>query len=135
MRNGKIILDTNIWVSYVIGRKLDEIAKIILDSNLTVFFCNELEEELEDVLAREKFLKLLEYAPDVYLAFIRNLTVRIPILCEFNDCPDKKDNFLFDLAIQSHAEFLVTGDKLLLEIKVENLKVISFKQFRQLFSN
>lgn len=134
MRNGKIILDTNIWVSYVIGRKLDEIAKIILDRNLTVFFCNELEEELEDVLAREKFLKLLEYTPDVYLAFIRNLTVSMPILCEFKDCPDKKDNFLFDLAIQSHAEFLVTGDKLLLEIKVENLKVISFKQFRQLFS-
>lgn len=134
MRNGKIILDTNIWVSYVIGRKLDEIAKIILDRNLTVFFCNELEEELEDVLAREKFLKLLEYTPDVYLAFIRNLTVSMPVLCEFKDCPDKKDNFLFDLAIQSHAEFLVTGDKLLLEIKVENLKVISFKQFRQLFS-
>ncbi|SEJ50951.1 hypothetical protein SAMN05192553_104375 [Cyclobacterium xiamenense] len=67
MRNGRrIILDTNIWVSYIIGRKLDEITKLILDHNLIVFSCNELEEELEEVLSRDKFTKVLHFKPDFY---------------------------------------------------------------------
>lgn len=135
MRNGRrIILDTNIWVSYIIGRKLDEITKLILDHNLIVFSCNELEEELEEVLSRDKFTKVLHFKPDFYLNFIRNLTTIISISTNFQECPDKKDNFLFDLAIQSQSDFLVTGDKLLLDLKVDNLKVVSFKQFRELFN-
>ncbi|WP_162344331.1 putative toxin-antitoxin system toxin component, PIN family [Cyclobacterium salsum] len=135
MRNGRrIILDTNIWVSYIIGRKLDEITKLILDHNLIVFSCNELEEELEEVLSRDKFTKVLHFKPDFYLNFIRNLTTIISISTNFQGCPDKQDNFLFDLAIQSQSDFLVTGDKLLLDLKVDNLKVVSFKQFRELFN-
>jgi hypothetical protein len=99
-----------------------------------VFSCNELEEELEEVLSRDKFTKVLHFKPDFYLNFIRNLTTIISISTNFQECPDKKDNFLFDLAIQSQSDFLVTGDKLLLDLKVDNLKVVSFKQFRELYN-
>jgi uncharacterized protein len=136
MRIGaKIILDTNIWVSYIIGRKLDEISKLILYQNLIIFSCKELDNELEEVLAREKFIKFLQFKPDIYVNFIRSITTSIPISLNFQECPDYKDNFLFDLAIQSDSEYLVTGDKLLLGMEVKNLMIISFKQFRQLFAN
>ncbi|WP_114749893.1 putative toxin-antitoxin system toxin component, PIN family [Pleomorphovibrio marinus] len=136
MRKGKkIILDTNIWVSYIVGRKLDAIAKLIFDHNLIVFSCTELEEELGDVLARDKFKNLLYSEPGHYLDFVQNLTTSITISGNYQGCPDAKDNFLFDLAIQSQAELVVTGDKLLLDFEVQNIKVISFKDFRELFGD
>ncbi|MEX2565880.1 MAG: putative toxin-antitoxin system toxin component, PIN family [Cyclobacteriaceae bacterium] len=136
MRPGrKIILDTNIWISYIIGRKLDEIAKLILAQDLIVYSCKELEEELKEVLSRDKFRKLLQYDPGIYLNYIQNLTISIPVYSHFEGCPDKKDNFLFDLAIQSKSDFIVTGDKLLLTIKVDKVDVVSFTHFRSLFSS
>ena len=130
---GRVVLDTNIWVSYIIGGQLDEIAHLILDNNIQVYSCRELEEELKDVLKRDKFKSLLQFEPGVYVDFIRNLTLPVSINRIFNECPDEKDNYLFDLALQSGSEYLVTGDKLLLNIKVKNIKVITFKHFRETF--
>lgn len=129
----KIILDTNIWISYIIGGRLDEISRLILDNNLTVFVCQELEDELEEVLKRDKFSKLIHFEPRVYLQFIKKLTHSIPILKEFDECTDKKDNYLFDLAAQSGSEYFVTGDKLLLKYKIDNLQILSFQQFRDAY--
>jgi hypothetical protein len=45
-------------------------------------------------------------------------------------CRDLKDNFLLDLAVTAEADFLVTGDKDLLEIKtLENVKILSPTDF------
>lgn len=129
----KIILDTNIWVSYIIGKKLNNIAKLIIEHDLLIFSCEELEAELKEVLGRDKFLKLLHLEPEFYLDFIQSLTTTITISRKFQGCPDEKDNFLFDLAEQSQSEILVTGDKLLLGVKVDNIEVVSFKHFRESF--
>lgn len=129
----KIILDTNIWVSYIIGRRLDEISRLILDNNLTVFICQELEDELEEVLRRDKFTKLIHFEPGVYIQFIKKLTHSVRIFKEFDECADKKDNYLFDLAAQSGTEYFVTGDKMLLKYKIDNLKMLSFQQFRDAY--
>lgn len=49
-------------------------------------------------------------------------------------CRDKKDNFLLNLAIDSKADFLITGDKdLLILEKIENTKIITFADFIQHF--
>lgn len=65
----RIILDTNIWVSYFIGRNFDEVALTILNNNLTVFSCSELEDEVVDVLGRAKFKKLIRLDIERYLLF------------------------------------------------------------------
>lgn len=129
----KIILDTNIWISYIIGQKLDEIAQLIFHHDLIIFSCSDLEEELEDVLRRSKFKELLRYDAEVYLNFVDRLTTSIHINKTFNGCPDEKDNYLFDLAFQSGSAYLVTGDKMLLNMEVKNIKIISFKLFKDKF--
>jgi len=128
---GRVVLDTNIWVSYIIGGQLDEIAHLILDNNIQVYSCRELEEELKDVLKRDKFKSLLQFEPGVYVDFIRNLTLPVSINRIFNECPDEKDNYLFDLAIQSESAYLITGDKLLLRLNIKKLQIISLKAFKE----
>jgi|SRR5690606_13958121 len=129
----KIILDTNIWVSYFIGRNFDEIALTILNNKLTIFSCAELEEELANVLSRAKFKKLLHLETDRYLSFLRNLTQFVQINKNFKGCPDEKDNFLFDLGIQTSSDFLITGDKRLLTFDQSPLTVLSLKTFKETY--
>ncbi|KFC24566.1 putative toxin-antitoxin system toxin component, PIN family [Chryseobacterium sp. FH1] len=131
MKKGKIILDTNIWVSYFFNGKLNELSKIILDNELSVFTTSFLIDELKDVLSREKIKKKLKFSLDSYIDFHQQVTEHFQITEEFEGCPDPKDNFLFDLAIQSKAKTIVTGDKKLLDFKTENISVISLSDFLQ----
>src|SRR5690554_2258895 len=128
---GRVVLDTNIWVSYIIGGQLDEIAHLILDNNIQVYSCRELEEELKDVLKRDKFKSLLQFEHGVYVDFIRNLTLPVSINRIFNECPDEKDNYLFDLAIQSESAYLITGDKLLLRLNIKKLQIVTLKASKE----
>ena len=128
-----IILDTNIWVSYFIGRSFDQIALTVLNNHLTVYSCIELEEELENVLNRKKIKKLLHLDTARYLTFVYNITQTVQIDRVFKGCPDKKDDFLFDLAIQTQAEFLVTGDKRLLTFNESPVKLMSLSTFKETY--
>lgn len=129
----RIILDTNIWVSYFIGGKFDEIALTILNNNLTVFSCIELEKEVNDVLSRAKFRKLLHLEIDRYLSFLGDLTQSVQIEKTFKGCPDKNDDFLFDLAIQTKSDFLVTGDKRLIAFDTSPVTIISLSAFKETY--
>lgn len=131
--SARIILDTNIWVSYFIGRKFDEIALTILNNNLTVFSCVELEREVSEVLGRAKFKKLLNLETDRYVSFLISLTQSVQIERTFKGCPDEKDDFLFDLAIKTKSDYLVTGDKRLLEFDASPIEVLSLKAFKEFY--
>lgn len=50
-----------------------------------------------------------------------------------NVVTDQKDNYLFALSEKSKADYLVTGDKLLLEVKkYKKTKVITLTDFREI---
>jgi len=116
--DNRTVFDTNIWVSYMITAQYDEL-ETMLTNNVNFLRSTPSLAELQEVLSRKKFQK---YNVDVdkTIAFYVNLTE----LCEtkplFKDCPDPKDNFLFDLALQGKARYLVSGDKKVLETKVES---------------
>ena len=67
------------------------------------------------------------------MAFYKNLTEFCETQALFNDCPDSKDNFLFDLALQGNAKYLVSGDKKVLETPVtsETLQITSLPAFKE----
>jgi putative PIN family toxin of toxin-antitoxin system len=131
----KVVLDCNIWVSYIISRKLAELTDLVQVHHLTLFSCDELACELADVLSREKLAKYLTKNVGEYVDFYKDITTEIIITSFYKDSPDAKDNYLFDLAIQSGASCLVTGDKALLALgTVENVKVISWTEFKAYFN-
>ena len=57
MRSEKIVLDTNIWVSYFIKARFDDLVNLIVDNELIVLTSVELIIELREVLGRKKFAK------------------------------------------------------------------------------
>ena len=130
----KVIIDTNIWISFIISAKLDELVHLIIDNDITVYTLAALEDELTEVLSREKFIKYLNLPVLEYVLFQKELCIAINILSLFQDSPDPKDNFLFDMAFQSDATHIVTGDKKLLDIQsINSIQLISLSNFKMLF--
>jgi len=114
----RTVFDTNIWVSYMITARYDEL-ETMLTNNVNFLRSAPSLAELQEVLSRKKFQK---YNVDVdkTIAFYINLTEFCETKPLFKDCFDPKDNFLFDLAIQGNANYLVSGDKKVLETKAES---------------
>jgi len=60
MQNEVFILDSNIWISYVITKRLDKLVALIYYHHLTVITSRHLIAEIQEVLSRPKFKKYLK---------------------------------------------------------------------------
>jgi len=131
MKKNKTVLDTNIWISYIIKAKYDELSAMIEEKGVIFLRSAPSLAELQEVLSRKKFLKY-KFDFEKTIAFYHNLTEFCGTEPLFKDCPDPKDNFLFDLALQGKASYLVSGDKKVLETPVKNktLKVTTLAAFK-----
>ncbi len=128
-----IIIDTNIWVSFFITDKLDELSKIIYENDYLVYSSNTLITELKNVLGRSKFKKYILKPINEYIKLHKSLVEVVKVKSIYKNSPDPNDNFLFDLLIQYHANFIVTGDKKLLNFNSsENFQIISLRKFKDL---
>ena len=99
MKNRTVVLDVNVWISIFLSRKFETIEVIVFDNSFTIFSSAELLSELRRVLGYKKFK--WEKPIDSYVQLVKNFTTYFPTLPVFKDCRDTKDNYLFDLAIQS----------------------------------
>jgi len=127
----KIITDTNILISYLIGKKLKSLRNLFEKENIEFIINEKLIEEFVRKVTLPKFRKYFEV--DKALAFIKFLKRRatfVVVNSELKICRDSKDNFLLALAKDAGADFLITGDKDLLVLKrFENTTIISLNEF------
>ena len=130
MKN-RTVFDTNNWVSYFIGRKVDELVKMT-EQSIVFLHSTPSIDELIEVLSRKKFEKYNLDIEDIFL-FYTNISEFCYTEPKFKDCPDPKDNFLFDLAIQENAKYLVSGDTDVLEtpVKSEKFKICKLPVFKE----
>jgi putative PIN family toxin of toxin-antitoxin system len=42
----KLVIDTNLWISYLISERLDDLEDLCLDRSISVIYCDELIEEI-----------------------------------------------------------------------------------------
>ena len=126
------MFDTNIWVSYIIKAKYGELATFVEGKDVRFLRSAPSLAELQDVLSRKKFQKY-EINFDRTIAFYKNLTEFCETQALFKECPDPKDNFLFDLALQGNAKYLVSGDPDVLGTPVESemLQVTNLRKFKE----
>lgn len=131
MKSKKVVLDTNLWISFLISKRLDEIDDLIYNGKVKFVFSKELIEEFLTVAKRPKFKKYftddnIEDLLRLFDKFGKLVNVKIDV----NECRDYKDNFLLNLAIESKAHYLVSGDSDLLEIKkIKKTKIINWSDF------
>ena len=113
----RVIFDTNILISFLIGRRLNNFPQLLFDHKISWIVTDELIEELIEVLHRPKFKRYFsnEAITDL-LELVDKSSENIILKTATNICRDPKDNYLISLAIDSGANFIVTGDADLLDI-------------------
>lgn len=112
----RVIFDTNVWISFLIGKHLVKVKKYIVNGNITIILTNQLFLELKTVTSREKLKKYFpKNSVNELLELLETIGENVEIKPKHFINRDPKDNFLLDLIDFSKADFLVTGDKDLLE--------------------
>jgi putative toxin-antitoxin system toxin component, PIN family len=128
----KIIIDTNLWISFLLSRKFNFLDSLLDVEELQLIFSKELLEEIMEVTSRSKLKKFLK-KEDLKLIFdiIERYAILIPVTSDVTECRDKKDNFLLSLAKDSKADYLLTGDKDLLVLKESHhTQIITISDFQ-----
>ena len=101
-----IIIDSCVYLSYARFKKLYRISYCVLDYGLQVYIDSNLFDELKKNLPKVLFLN--GHNVKDALDEIEKFTTPVEIIPIFTKSPDSKDNFLFDLAIQTQSEVIVT---------------------------
>jgi len=127
----KVILDTNIWISFLISKELKKIDLLFEKEKIQFVFSHELIEEFMEVVSRPKFEKYFDKNKiEQILTIIEHLALIVNVKTEVSICRDKKDNFLLALAHESKADYLITGDNDLLVLNpFGNTKILNYSEF------
>ena len=128
----KVLFDTNLWISFMIGKRLKSLADVMCRSDIEVYVCEQLLDEIRTVVARPKFDKIISAETRFYLFEM------IYDTCKFSDITvnaispirDIKDLYLLSMAESVPVDFIVSGDKDLTELKQhKDIPIVTFADF------
>ena len=128
----KIIIDTNLWISFLIGKRLSVLKSLLTNSNLTFFVCNELLEEIQNISSKQKIRKYVNTNDVIDTFEIINTFCKNVVIDKIAVSPirDTKDLYLLSLADAIQADYILTGDKDLLTLQFHNrTKIVTYKEF------
>ena len=115
MKNHFVVIDTNVLVSGLLGRNSSSPTVGILNHLLTSkevitpLYCEEIFQEYENVLHREKFNFDQDEVEEV-LKRIRDIGISSPRILSKISLPDLKDVVFYEVALSKEESFLVTGN-------------------------
>lgn len=127
----RLIIDTNLWISFIISNKHNLFDSLLFAENARLLFSTELINEIEQTITKPKLRKYFSTMPleemlSTFEPFIDLVEVKSNIII----CRDAKDNFLLALAKDGKADYLLTGDKDLLELeKFGKTKIVTITHF------
>jgi putative PIN family toxin of toxin-antitoxin system len=128
----RYVFDINIIVSALLfeNSKPDRALRYDL-GNGEVLLSLELLEELNEVLGREKFNRYVtsEERED-FLAGLVERSVLVEIIEKVQECRDRKDDKVLELALNGQAQYIITGDRDLLVLQpFRGVQVITANEF------
>lgn len=132
----RIVLDTNIWISFLIGHRLSEIRTIVTDERFEIFVCPQLMGEILDVANRDKIRRYVSSDDisdllQIIRAFCHSVEIEVDADSEIRD---PKDLYLLSLAETVDAIYIVSGDADLTTLgKHGNTKIITLAEFKNLY--
>lgn len=129
----RVIIDTNLWISFLIGKQLDSMIEMFEDPWFELINTPILQEEVLTVARREKFRKWFTIEKvEALQKFIEEEMTMVEIGEIPSSCRDPKDDYLLELAVQSKAIYLVSGDDDLLSIgEIEGCRIMTVSQFEK----
>ena len=130
----KVIIDTNLWISFLIGHQTQFVRRILTDLRFDVYVCSRLIEEIHNVASRNKISRRVS-AADVedLLSIIQAFCQFITIEAEVTQSAvrDPKDLYLLALADTIGADYIISGDADLTDLSQHNhTKIIKLADFK-----
>jgi uncharacterized protein len=132
----KIVVDTNLWISFCIGTKLSFLADAIIHKKVVICFSDALFNEIFTVLKRPKIQNIINEKKFKELHNILQYKIDFVIPKDsINECRDPKDNFILALAAAARADYLVSGDLDLLDLKTfRGVKIIKADELEKILN-
>lgn len=114
----RIVIDTNLWVSFLISNHLKKLDSLLLSEQLSFLFSKELLDEINTTITKPKLQKYFSEnaMKEMLLTFEPYIDI-VEVKTKVDICRDPKDNFLLALSKDGKADYLLTGDKDLLDLK------------------
>lgn len=112
----RVIIDNNLWVSFLIGKRMSALEHMFGSDDIAIYVCSELIDEFLSVTSRDKIRK---YISDTDVQFVVRLMYDYCYQAEIaseavSPIRDPKDLYLLSLAETVNADYILTGDKDLL---------------------
>jgi len=130
----KVVIDTNTVISAPLSEEGNpaKIFELLLLGEINNFRSEEITNEIVEVFNREKIKKLISenktnFVIDNYRKFSKLVKPNIELSIVKDD---KDDNRILECAETANANYIVSGDRHLLELKNhKNIKIVSPKEF------
>jgi len=114
----KVLFDTNLWISFMIGKRLSSLAAVLNRQDVEVYVSEQLLDEIRVVISRPKFDRLISKETRYYffemvydVCFVTDITVKAQ-----SPVRDIKDLYLLSMAESVPVDFIVSGDKDLIDL-------------------
>ena len=132
-RNNKrirVIIDTNLYISMLIGKRIVELRPIFAHPKYELVITNALIQEIRLVTSRPKFIRYFKHEDvEEFLQYLTNNSICYQIEKIPKRCRDPKDDFLLELAVVADADYLLSGDSDLIEIKqIGNCRILTVNE-------
>lgn len=129
----KVVLDSNIFISFLISHKppISTILDLWRRGELAVYYSVEILDELKRALEYPKIRKMVSDSDSISLIdAIKILGILVVPSKKIEVCRDKEDDKYLEVCLESGCGFLISGDEDLLAIKeFRGVKIINPSEF------
>lgn len=102
----KLIIDTNLWVSFIISNKQSLLDPLLFTEEARLLFSTELIAEIQQTITKPKLKKYFKTnALEEMLSTVEPFIDLIEVESNVTVCRDPKDNFLLALARDGKADY------------------------------
>lgn len=129
----RVVIDTNIIVSAFLGGELETILHLLRSDKFRLIVSKKITDEYFNVLSRPKFkIRLAELNDFAALLIIKADSVS-PAANVDVITADPSDNMFLAAALEGDVEFIVSGDRHLLEMKAfQEIPILTAREFLNL---
>lgn len=127
----RVIIDTNLWVSFVISKKYNLLDNLLFSGKVRLLFSKELINEIHQTISKPKLkIYFVDNAIEKMLSAFEPFTDLVEVESIIRICRDSNDDFLLSLCKDGKANYLITGDNDLLVLKkFGKTKILTIKDF------
>lgn len=115
----KLLFDTNLWISFMIGKRLSTLAEVLCRRDVQVYVSEQLLNEIRTVIARSKFTDLISTETRYhFFEMVYDVCQMTDITVEaVTPIRDVKDVYLLSMAESVPVDYIVSGDKDLTDLR------------------